>query len=92
MMASRDLKGAFDAFNRRKGALHIWSNLHESVRKQLGGPDLRDAAPALGRILEEALGNGCNNLREIMQFLFVTLPSQADSNAVTETAPPLNQG
>jgi len=31
-------------------------------------------------------------LREIMQFLFVTLPSQADSNAVTETAPPLNQG
>ncbi|EHJ05872.1 DUF4123 domain-containing protein [Marinobacter manganoxydans] len=92
MMASRDLKGAFDAFNRRKGALHIWNNLHESVRNQLGGPDLRDAYPALGRILEEALGNGCNNLREVMQFLFVTLPPQADSNAVTETAPPLNQG
>jgi len=62
------------------------------VRNQLGGPDLRDAYPALGRILEEALGNGCNNLREVMQFLFVTLPPQADSNAVTETAPPLNQG
>lgn len=92
MMDSPELRGAFEAFNRRKDALQIWNNLHESVRNQLGGPDLRDAYPALGRILEEALGNGCNNMREVMQFLFVTLPPQADSNAVTETAPLLNQG
>lgn len=87
MMASPDLKGAFEAFNRRKSALQIWNNLDESVRNQLGGPDLRDVYPALGKILEEALGSGCNNLREVMQFLFATLPRQADSNAVTEAAP-----
>lgn len=92
MIASPELRGAFDAFNRRKGALQIWNNLDESVRNQLGGPDLRDAYPALGRILEEALGSGCNNLREVMQFLFATLPRQADRNAVMETAPPLDQG
>ena len=92
MMASADLKGAFEAFNRRKGALQIWNNLEEAVRNQLGGPALRDAYPALGSILEEALGSGCNNLREVMQFLFATLPRQADRNAVTETASPLDQG
>ena len=92
MMASADLKGAFEAFNRRKGALQIWNNLEEAVRNQLGGPALRDAYPALGSILEEALGSGCNNLREVMQFLFATLPRQADRNAVTETASSLDQG
>ena len=92
MIVSPDLKGAFEAFNRRKGALQIWNSLDESVRNQLGGPDLRDAYPALGRILEEALGSGCHNLREVMQFLFATLLRQADNNAVTETAPPLDQG
>lgn len=92
MIASPELRGAFDAFNRRKGALQIWNNLDESVRNQLGGPDLRDAYPALGRVLEEALGSGCNNLREVMQFLFSILPRQADRNAVTETASPLDQG
>lgn len=92
MMVSPDLKGAFEAFNRRKGALQIWNNLDESVRNQLGGPELRNAYPALGRILTEALGSGCNNLREVMQFLFATLPPQAVRNAVTETASPLDQG
>ena len=92
MIVSPDLKGAFEAFNRRKGALQIWDSLDESVRNQLGGPDLRDVYPALQRILEQALGNGCNNLREVMQFLFATLPRPADSNAVMETAPPLDQG
>ncbi len=92
MIVSPDLRGAFEAFNLRKGALQIWHSLEESVRNQLGGPDLRDAYPALVRILEEALGNGCNNLREVMQFLFATLPQRADSNPVTETALPLDQG
>jgi len=92
MMASADLKGAFEAFNRRKGALQIWDNLEELVRNQLGGPALRDAYPALWRMLEEALGCGCSNLREVMQFLFARLPRQADRNAVTETASPLDQG
>jgi len=92
MIVSPDLKDAFGAFNRRKGALQIWNKLDESVRNQLGGPDLRDAYPALGRILEKAPGSGCNNLREVMQFLFATLPRQADRNAVTETASPLDQG
>lgn len=92
MMASPELTNAFEAFNRRKGALQIWDSLDESVRNQLGGPYLIDAYPALGRILEEALGSGCNNLRKVMQFLFATLPRQADRNAVSETAPPLDQG
>ncbi|MFN2360115.1 MAG: DUF4123 domain-containing protein [Marinobacter sp.] len=92
MMVSPELKGAFEVFNRRKGALQIWSDLNESMRSQLGGPDLRDAYPALGRVLEEALGSGCNNLREVMQFLLATLPRQADRNAVMETALPSEQG
>jgi|GEM_PF-632615 len=87
MMASADLRGAFEAFNRRKDALQIWNSLEQSVRNQLGGPELRNAYPALGKILEEALGSGCNSLREVMQFLFATLPQRADSNPVTETAP-----
>ena len=89
MRTSPDLKRAFEAFNRRKDALQIWNNLDESVRHQLGGPDLRNAYPALGRILEEALGSGCNSQREVMQFLFATLPRQADSNAVMERVPPI---
>ncbi len=92
MIVSPDLTSAFEAFNRRKDALQIWDNLDESVRNQLGGSDLRDAYPALGRILEEALGSGCNNLREVMQFLFATLPPQADRNAVMEAEPPFDQG
>ena len=92
MKISPDLKNTFEAFNRRKGTLQIWNNLDESVRTQLGGPELRNAYPALQRILEQALGNGCNNLREAMQFLFATLLRQADRNAVTETASPLDQG
>jgi len=73
MMASPELRDAFEAFNRRKEALSLWDSLDESVRHQLGGPELRDAYPMLGRILEEALGTGRNNLREVMQFLFATL-------------------
>lgn len=92
MKVSPDLKDAFEAFNQRKGALQIWSSLDESVRNQLGGPELRDAYPALVRMLEEALGSGCNNLREVMQFMFATLPPQADRTAVMQTALPLDQG
>lgn len=92
LIVSPDLKSAFEAFNRRKGALQIWNNLDESVRNQLGGPDLRDVYPVLERVLENALGNGCDNLREVMQFLFATLSRPADSDAVMETALPLDQG
>ncbi|WP_150911586.1 DUF4123 domain-containing protein [Marinobacter halotolerans] len=92
MRVSPDLKCAFESFNRRKDALQIWSNLEESVRNQLGGPDLRDAYPALWRIMEEAIGSGCNSLREIMQFLFGALQGQTDRNAVMETTLPLDQG
>lgn len=74
MMASPDLKSAFDAFNRRKDALQIWNSLDESVRKQLGGSELIDAYPLLRSVLDTAIINGCNSVREIMQFLFANLP------------------
>ena len=74
MMASPDLKSAFDAFNRRKDALQIWNSLDESVRKQLGGSELIDAYPLLRSVLDKAIINGCNSVREIMQFLFANLP------------------
>jgi len=92
MMVSPNLKDAFKAFNRRKDALQIWNNLDESARNQLGGPDLRNAYPALGRIMDEAIASGCISLREVMQFLFAAFIRQRDRNAVTETALPLDQG
>lgn len=87
-----ELKEAFRAFNRRKEALQIWSSLGEPVRKQLGGPQLCDAYPALRKILDEALDNECNSLRDAMQFLFAALPNLAGGNAATEPAFPMDQG
>lgn len=90
--ASPELKEAFEVFNRRKDALQIWSKLEEPVRKQLGGSRLRDAYPALRKTLDEALGEGCSSLREVMQFLFATLSSQAGGDAVTKPAFPTDRG
>lgn len=87
-----ELREAFEAFNRRKDALQIWNKLEEPVRNQLGGPQLYDAYPALRKILDEALGNGCNSLREVMQFLFATLSSRAGGNATTKPAFPMDRG
>jgi hypothetical protein len=87
-----ELRKAFKAFNRRKDALQIWDSLEEPVRKQLGGPQLRDAYPALRKTLDEALDNECNSLRDAMQFLFVALPNLAGGNAATEPAFPMDQG
>jgi hypothetical protein len=92
VMASPELSGAFEAFNRRKDALHIWSGLEEPVRQQLGGTQLRDAYPTLRKTLDDALGCGCGSLREVMQFLFASLPEQANSNSSPEQALPLDQG
>jgi len=87
-----ELQEAFRAFNRRKDALQIWNSLDEPVRRQLGGPQLRDAYPALRKTLDEALDNECNSLRDAMQFLFAALPNLAGGNAVTEPALPMDQG
>ncbi len=87
-----ELRKAFKAFNRRKDALHIWNSLEEPVRKQLGGPQLRDAYPLLRKTLDEALGNECNSLREAMQFLFASLPSRAGGSAANEPAFPMDRG
>ncbi|MBL1271702.1 MAG: DUF4123 domain-containing protein [Oceanospirillales bacterium] len=92
LTVSQELRGAFKAFNRRKDALHIWNSLEEPVRNQLGGPQLREAYPALRKTLDEALGNGCSSLREAMQFLFATLPSQAAGKAAIEPAFPMDRG
>jgi len=86
------LREAFKAFNRRKEALQIWDSLEEPVRRQLGGPQLRDAYPALRKTLDEALDNECNSLRDAMQFLFAALPNLAGGNAATEPAFPMDQG
>lgn len=91
-IALPELRKAFEAFNRRKDALQIWSKLEEPVRNLLGGPQLIDAYPALRKMLDEALGNGCNSLREVMQFLFATLSSQAGGNATTEPVFPMDRG
>lgn len=72
-IASAELLDAFHAFNRRKDALQIWSSLEGPVRKQLGGPRLRNAYPELRRILDKALASGCHSLRDIMQFLLSAL-------------------
>jgi len=87
-----ELKKAFRAFNRRKEALQIWNSLGEPVRKQLGGPQLCDAYPALRKILDEALVNECGSLRNAMQFLFAALPNLAGGNAANEPAVPMDQG
>ncbi|MCL1481888.1 DUF4123 domain-containing protein [Marinobacter sp. M3C] len=86
------LREAFKAFNRRKDALQIWDSLDEPVRRQLGGPQLRDVYPALRKTLDEALDNECNSLRDAMQFLFAALPNLTGGNAATEPAFPMDQG
>jgi hypothetical protein len=87
-----DLWKAFKVFNRRKEALQLWDNLDELVRRQLGGPQLSDAYPALRKTLDQALDNECNSLRDAMQFLFAALPNLAGRNAATEPAFPMDQG
>lgn len=67
IMASPELRDAFEAFNRRKDTLQIWNSLEEPVRNQLGGPELGNAYPALRRLLDEALGSGCRSLRDVME-------------------------
>jgi hypothetical protein len=92
MVASPELRDAFDGFNRRKDALQLWNSLDEPVRQQLGGAQLRDAYPTLRKILDDALGCGCGSLREVMQFLFASLPKRANTDNSPEQAFPLDQG
>src|SRR5680860_63642 len=92
VIVSPELREAFEAFNQRRDALHTWDSLEEPMRNQLGGSRLHDAYPALRKTLDEALGNGCNSLREVMQFLFATLTSRAGGDAATEPAFPMDLG
>jgi len=62
------------------------------VRKQLGGPRLCDAYPALRKILDEAIVHECSSLRDAMQFLFAALPNLAGGSTANEPAFPMDQG
>ncbi|WP_417517367.1 DUF4123 domain-containing protein [Marinobacter sp.] len=73
---SPELMSAFEDFNRRKDALSIWDSLEEPVRSQLGGLRLCNAYSALRKSLDDALDAGCSSLRQVMQFLFDTVPGQ----------------
>ncbi|MEX2474993.1 DUF4123 domain-containing protein [Marinobacter sp.] len=89
---SPELNAAFEAFNRRKDALQLWNRLEEPVRQKLGGVQLKDAYPKLRKTLDDALGCGCGSLREVMQFLFASLPERANTDSSPQQAPPQDQG
>ena len=91
LIASPELEEAFEAFNRRKYCLQIWNSLDEPAREQLG-PDLSSAYSSLRKILDQALGCGCGSLREVMQFLFASLPEQANTSSSAEQALTQHQG
>jgi hypothetical protein len=69
------------------------SLFHSFANKFTNGPATSQSAPpALRKTVNEALDNGCNSLRDAVQFLFAALPNLAGGNAATEPAFPMDQG
>jgi hypothetical protein len=84
VVVSPELTAAFDAFNQRQRVLQVWSSLDDSMRNQIGGPDLQNAYPKLQRLLSDALDNGHDNLRAMMHYLFAEFEQQPDIGALPE--------
>lgn len=80
---SAELEQAFEAFNRRRQNLLIWQSLDKEARCWLGGPSLKDAYPALCKVLQDASRAGCNSLKDMARFLFDTMAQQATAQAET---------